>query len=105
VASRSLALLLIAGLFGSGPALALEAPRDTSEAVSTSKAAVAASTVAAKPLVVRGLDVQRPLFVLAVAAPSLQTWERPPATPVVPFVHAACPDVVTCPSQGPPRAG
>lgn len=99
---RLIALLLLVGLLGSGPALALEAPRDTGDAVSTSQAAVAASTVIAEPVVVRGLDVQRPLYVAitapVVSAPSL----RAPVTPVVPDVFAARPDVRTAPSQGPP---
>ncbi len=101
---RFAALLLVAGLFGSAPALALESARETGDQVSTSKAAIAASTSVAEPPVVRGLDAPRPLFVVAAAVLPLQTWERPPVTRVVPYVHAARPDVVTCPSQGPPSA-
>jgi hypothetical protein len=100
---RFIALLLCAGLFGSGQALALEPAGDEAAEVSLAHAAVSAASALAEPIVVRAAELQRPVFVLT-APPSLSSAPlRALAARVAPSVHAARPDVVTRPSQGPPR--
>ncbi|MBK7863711.1 MAG: hypothetical protein IPJ65_34920 [Archangiaceae bacterium] len=98
------ALLLAASLFGLGHPLALEPAAEQGESVSLAHPALAASSTVAAPTVVRGLDLHRPLLALPVAVPAAAATLDATAARVSPRAFAARPDLVTCPSQGPPRA-
>lgn len=97
-----IALLVAAGLFGSRPALAIECPRDERDTVSFAHAAAVVASSAAAPAARAAADAWRPICALPVARLDGASAPTPPEAPDAPLVHAAVPDVLTCPAQGPP---
>src|SRR6185436_7993113 len=105
VAARiALAAVLTAALVGNG--VAHDEPRFVSDgAISVAQAAIAASSSVAVPPVLRAPLQLKAVFIAVAQATVEPACARPLPAPVAPDAQPLRPDVVPCPSQGPPAAG
>jgi hypothetical protein len=101
----ALAAVLTAALLATGAARD-EQRIDSDGAISVAHAAVAASSSVAEPAPVsRALVQPRAPFIVVSQSALEPACARPLPEPVAPDVQSLRPDVVTCPSRGPPRPG
>ena len=98
--------MLCGQLFAAAPVLALEAQstRDEGANVSSAKDAIAAASSLAEPGTVRVVSLHRAVWALPAPEVDLSVARVALHAHVEPHARGDKPPVVTCPSQGPPRA-